>query len=90
METTNNATKFLKKLFCIEGTSPDNLTNNPINAKQNAAEIIHIMPFTLEFINLPHYTANKICDYQQSPNVRAGSNAWHIADIISLPYITFF
>ena len=32
------ATRFLKKLFCTEGRSPDNLTNAFINANDNARE----------------------------------------------------
>ena len=47
MNAIISAIKFLKKLFCIDGKSPAILTNIFINAKQNADEIIHIIPFTL-------------------------------------------
>ena len=41
------ATKFLKKLFCIDGKSPASRTKVFIIAKQNADIIMHIMPFVL-------------------------------------------
>lgn len=42
-----NATRFLKKLFCIEGKSPDSRTNAFINVKQNADASMQSMPFVL-------------------------------------------
>jgi hypothetical protein len=46
MENTaiNIATAFLKKTFCITGTSPASLINNVINEKQNAEAMIQIIP----------------------------------------------
>ena len=44
------ATKFLKKHFCNEGKSPESLTNAFINAKQNADNIIKIIPLYLDLI----------------------------------------
>ena len=46
------ATRFLKKLFCTEGRSPDNLTKAFINANDNADNVIKNIPLYLEFINL--------------------------------------
>lgn len=47
-----NATRFLKKLFCTEGRSPDNLTKAFMNANDNADNVIKNIPLYLEFINL--------------------------------------
>ena len=41
------ATKFRKKLFWIEGRSPDSLTHRFINAKKKAEASMHRMPFTV-------------------------------------------
>jgi hypothetical protein len=40
-----NATKLRKKLFWIEGRSPDSLTNIFIKAKKNAEQIMKIIAF---------------------------------------------
>ena len=47
------ATKFLKKLFCIVGRSPESLTNVFISAKQNAETIIYNTPKCFLFIISP-------------------------------------
>ena len=46
------ATRFLKKLFCTEGRSPDNLTKAFMNANDNADNVMKNIPLYLEFINL--------------------------------------
>ena len=40
----NSATRFRKKLFCVDGKSPAILTNAFINAKQNADIMINKIP----------------------------------------------
>ena len=46
------ATILLKKLFCNEGRSPDNLTKAFMNANDNADNVMKNIPLYLEFINL--------------------------------------
>ena len=43
----NNAIRLRKKLFCIEGKSPERRTKVFIRAKKNAAVSIQRMPFCL-------------------------------------------
>ena len=52
------AIKFLKKLFCMEGRSPANLTNAFIQAKQNAEMVIKIIPLVLLFMVNPAFKYN--------------------------------
>ena len=40
-----NATKFRKKLFCMEGRSPESRTNRFIKAKKKDDAVIHKIPF---------------------------------------------
>ena len=47
IEDINTAIIFLKKPFCIDGKSPDNLTNKDINANPNPAVIIQNIPFKI-------------------------------------------
>ena len=44
-QRSKSATKFRKKLFSINGRSPDSRTKAFIHAKQNADKIMLIMPF---------------------------------------------
>jgi len=50
ISATKNATRFRKKLFCMDGTSPASLTQAPINANENADNIIKQIPLFLELI----------------------------------------